>query len=117
MAQVVTEEEALRRYVDCAICIGYCQDSNRFQLVDGFHKDIVGLYLLLGADEPSRLDVLSGLATHPNPWVRYHAAARMLQAGRRDALATMEALEKEPHGMFVPLASLAVKLERNKAEG
>jgi hypothetical protein len=116
MAQVVSEEEALRRYVDCAICIGYCQDSNRFHLVDDFHKDIFGLYLLLGPDEPSRLGVLSRLMDHSNPWVRYHAALRMLEAGRMEALDTMEALEKEPKGMFGTLASLAVKLEKNKGQ-
>ena len=113
-AQVISEEEALRRFIACAICIGYCFDSNRAQLVDGFQRDIYGLHLLLGSDEESRLNALSALmATHSSPWVRYHAAIFMWQAGRQDALAVLEELDKENGGMYSPLASVIVKVAKN----
>lgn len=110
-APAASEDEALRRFVACAICIGYCFDSMRARLVDDFHKDIAGLYLLLGRDEGSRLDVLSKLmANHSSPWVRYHAAIFMWHAGRQDALPILEELDKQNGGMYAPLASLIVKV-------
>src|SRR6266446_7415371 len=113
MAEVIPPEEALERFVACAICIGYCHDSGRSHLTDDFQRDMFGLHLLLGADEPSRLDVLSNLvATNSNPWVRYHAAILMLQSGRKDALPILEALEQQSGGMYGPLASVLVKFSK-----
>ena len=82
--------------------------------MDDFQKDIYGLHLLLARDEESRLNVLSGLmATHSSPWVRYHAAIFVWQAGRQDALAVLEELDKENGGMYSPLASAIVKVAKN----
>lgn len=114
IAQVISEEEALRRFIACAICIGYCFDSNRAQLVDDFQRDIYGLHLLLGRDEESRLNALSALvATDSSPWVRYHAAIFMWRAGRQDALAVLEELDKENGGMYSPLACAIVQVAKN----
>jgi hypothetical protein len=70
----LTIDEVVRRFVACAICVGYCRDSGRQDFADVVQEDAKGLFALLRKMSPDWMDILLELArTHDDLWVRYFA--------------------------------------------
>jgi hypothetical protein len=88
-------ERAVQRFVDCSICAGYAVDTGRPEM----QKEIVGDFpeirdaiLDFGAEGLTRLRDLAG-HTRP-PWVRYYAAAGLLDKDRSLSRKTLDDLAK-----------------------
>lgn len=104
----MSSEEAVRRFIDCSICVGYCHTSGRADYAEIIQKDLLGLVELLGDGEGEINKKLLLLLQNSEEWVKYHAALFLLNQNCIEALEALELLEKQNDGMYSLLASVAV---------
>jgi hypothetical protein len=69
----LTLSELAERLEACAVCLGYLEDTGRYETRDAVFPDCRGLFAILwktGSDGQKR--IVDMATSHPNPWVRYY---------------------------------------------
>jgi hypothetical protein len=108
MAKVISIDEATRRFIACAECVGYCRDSGRTELAEDIQEDLHGLFTLFGSSDSERIERLLGLLRdEPSPWVKYHAAMLLIKFRQDDAIKVLENLEQDDRGAYGYMAQVA----------
>ena len=104
---MVTENKLFEKFINCAICCGYCIDSGRAQFADEISPDLLNFQKKILAAGRAGLSFLTDLLEPNNaPWVRHYAAQLLLQDFPDEATKTLNALRKMDG--FVALNSEAV---------
>lgn len=88
-------EKAVQRFIECSICAGYAIDTGRAEVQKEVVKDFPEIrdeILDFGAEGLSRLRDIAG--SDSQPWVRYYAAAGLLEKDRSLARKTLDELTK-----------------------
>jgi hypothetical protein len=100
--------QILQRLEHCCICLGYLQDSARFEQKDQVQPDTAYLVDLLRANDPQANEQLLKLATeHTNPWVTYYVFVNIWKQYPAQAVLAFRRLISA-EGMVSPGAMMAL---------
>ena len=98
----------LQRLEQCCICLGYLQDSARFEQKDQVQPDVAHLVELLRAHDPQANELLLKLATeHASPWVTYYVFVSIWKQYPAQAVLAFRRLTSV-EGMVSPGAMMAL---------